>query len=130
MVQMDNDRIARWKCLMCGSRQKKIIDLIDTNNKHAGYSIMCCNCGHIDSFAYNYNGVVVATTGDTKRLKKINIYCGYDYKELQHCTAHNCNYRPKRPPMDSNSVQKNGNMNSNSSVSPEPTEINPDTKYN
>lgn len=94
MVDMNTDRINRWKCLICGSRQKKVIDLIGNTNKKIGYSMLCCNCGHVDQFALTMNGITSMICGDESKVSNVNIYCGLNEDDLKYCPNLECPQRP------------------------------------
>lgn len=91
---MDMDRVRRWKCLYCGSKLKRKLDVVDTNNKIIGYSLMCCNCGHLDNFALSSSALPMFICGQHGSVSKINIKCPLSNDELQFCKNFRCNYRP------------------------------------
>lgn len=41
--------ILSQKCSICGSRNKRFGEYI-ADKKRLGYMLICCNCGHVDSF--------------------------------------------------------------------------------
>ena len=92
---MDEDRISRWKCIFCGSRQKKIIEHFSTANKKIGYTLHCCNCGHIDNFALTAAAIELMTQANSGRLGNSCTTCGLLEKDLYTCPAVTCKYRKK-----------------------------------
>lgn len=54
MVDVDRHRIHRLKCPVCGSRDKKIMQILQLKEA-VGYATECCNCGHVEISA---NGVM------------------------------------------------------------------------
>lgn len=54
MVDVDRHRIHRLKCPVCGSRDKKIMKILQLKEP-VGYATECCNCGHVEISA---NGVM------------------------------------------------------------------------
>lgn len=96
MENMDKDRINRWKCLICGSTQKKKIDLIGISNNEIGYSLLCCNCGHVDSFALTSSAVSAMICGDESKVAKTKITCGAGSSNMKFCLNKKCPYRIKK----------------------------------
>lgn len=94
MVEMNDDRINSLQCDFCGSRQKKKISFIGINGKRIGYSILCCNCGHIDSFAHTASGLAALTIGDNHKVSDTKIVCGMKLKDVEFCNNISCPYRP------------------------------------
>ena len=92
---MDEDRISRWKCIFCGSRQKKIIEHFSTANKKIGYTLHCCNCGHIDNFALTAAAIDLMTRANTGKLGTSCTDCGLLERDLYTCPATTCKYRKK-----------------------------------
>ena len=95
MVTMDEDRISRWKCLCCGSKQKKVIEHFNSANKKIGYTLHCCNCGHIDNFALTAAAIDLMTRANTAKLGTSCTDCGLLERDLYTCPAVNCKYRKK-----------------------------------
>jgi hypothetical protein len=93
-LKMDDDRIARWKCLVCGSKQKKIIEFSGKNGKKNGYSLYCCNCGHIDNFAWTLAAANAVSGVDNGAITESRVKCGVPFKDIEHCRFHQCKYRP------------------------------------
>ena len=101
---MNIDRIRRWKCLFCGSRQKRKIEIKDRYGKRAGYSLLCCNCGHIDNFALSPTGISVYVCGKESLINNVDIKCPFDLDDISFCKNVKCSYRPK--PKEITSAQK------------------------
>ena len=97
MVQLDEDRISRWKCLVCGSKQKKIIDAITKSGKKAGFSLHCCNCGHIDQFALTTTGIDLFCAGNSDNIAGKEIHCGVLLQDIECCGHKSCTFRPLSP---------------------------------
>lgn len=95
MVTMDEDRISRWKCLCCGSRQKKVIEHFSTANKKIGYTLHCCNCGHIDNFALTAAAIDLMARANAAKLGTSCTDCGLLERDLYTCPAVACKYRKK-----------------------------------
>ena len=55
MVEVNRHRIHRLKCPVCGSRDKKIMNIMKID-KPVGYATECCNCGHIEMSANGITG--------------------------------------------------------------------------
>ena len=51
----------KFKCPVCGCRNKVHTELIGMNNKFKGYSLKCCACGNVNTFLNNHddNGLQV-----------------------------------------------------------------------
>ena len=48
---MDSERLRRWKCLYCGSREKNIVDLMNEEKIKTIKIVTCNQCGHTDIYA-------------------------------------------------------------------------------
>lgn len=94
MVEMNRDRINSLQCDFCGSRQKKIIDVFGIKGKRIGYAILCCNCGHVDSFAHTNSGLAALVVGDATKVSETKISCGMKLKDVEFCNNISCPYRP------------------------------------
>lgn len=95
-VDMNMDRIRRWKCVFCGSKLKRKLDAVVSGNKKTiGYSLMCCNCGHIDHFALSPSAIPMYICGQRGEVDKINISCPLSEDDLKFCNNTKCTYRPK-----------------------------------
>lgn len=95
-VDVNEDRINRWKCLTCGSKHKKIINHIrKSDKKHVGYTLFCCNCGHLETFAWTVNAAIEMSGENLNSLKTGEIKCGLLEKDLVNCENYSCPYRPK-----------------------------------
>lgn len=96
-VKMDEDRIKRWKCLFCGSTSKRKADAIRTDGEIIGYSIMCCNCGHLDNFATQPSKALpMFICGVKNDVKEIKITCALDDDSVEFCKNKKCIYRPSK----------------------------------
>lgn len=51
MEKMDAERLRRWKCLYCGSREKNIVDMKGKENIPIIKIVTCNQCGHTDLYA-------------------------------------------------------------------------------
>jgi hypothetical protein len=77
MVKMDEDRITKTQCNFCGSRLKKIAEIHSkANNEIIGYSLICCNCGHVDNFALDTSAIPIYTIGMRDNIKMFDLRCG------------------------------------------------------
>lgn len=101
MVEMNDDRINRWKCLFCGSKLKKVISLKNKTGTGdiVGYSLHCCNCGHIDNFAFDLKGIDTMI-GYDNRADSRSIECGVCGKELESCNFKECHFRKEKQNKD------------------------------
>lgn len=93
-VKMDMDRIRRWKCLFCGSTEKRKLDTVRQDGKVIGHSLMCCNCGHIDNFALDSSAIPMFICGKSNNVKEIKISCTLSDEDLKFCKRLKCPYRP------------------------------------
>ena len=108
MVKMDNDRIRRWKCLICGSKQKRRIDIKGNTGKLISYSLLCCNCGHLDTFALNTSAIDVVLCGNESKVGSVDMYCPLLLEDMSFCTNTKCKYRPK--PEDTEETDKKSSV--------------------
>lgn len=93
MESMSLSRISKWKCLFCGSRQKKKIDIYGKSDRKIGYAIQCCNCGHVDRFAQTQSGIELIVAGDYTKVDSIDITCGLECEEYKgYCNVNSCSY--------------------------------------
>lgn len=96
-VDMNMDRIRRWKCVFCGSKLKRKLDaVVSGSGRLIGYSLMCCNCGHIDHFALSPSAIPMYICGERGEVDKINIFCPLTDDELKFCGNKKCPYRPNQ----------------------------------
>lgn len=51
MERMDAERLRRWKCLYCGSREKNIVDMKGKDDIPTIKIVTCNQCGHTDFYA-------------------------------------------------------------------------------
>ena len=94
-AEMTERRIGNWACPYCGSRIKKKVILRDQIGKEVGYSLVCCNCGHVENFAANESGVSVFVAGDNHMIKKISMGCAKG--EFVECEfKEKCPYNPDK----------------------------------
>lgn len=80
-------------CKFCGSPHKKKI-LLSKQKMNVGYSLVCCRCGHIDTFIANPNNkdnINIVVTGD---------YVPHHIKCIRGigCTDTRCPLHPDRKP--------------------------------
>jgi hypothetical protein len=107
-IEMNEDQIVKWKCAACGSRLKKVVDIFNANKKKIGYSIFCCECGHIENFAWTIGLAKTMSGLDTNVVDTCTIRCGMNEETLKHCRDHCCDYRLKpKPKGPSISVRQN-----------------------
>ena len=93
------DRINRWKCLICGSKHKKIINHYrESDGKQIGYTLFCCNCGHVDHFAWTVNAARNMCGEDNHVIGRSDVKCGLYEKDLVNCEFLECPYRPEQKP--------------------------------
>ena len=98
---MNMDRINRWKCLLCGSKLKKIIDLKDAKDMVIGYSLHCCNCGHLDNVALNMKAIDTMTGYEGKANDRV-ISCGVSIHNIDACAFKECPFRKKENKFEEN----------------------------
>lgn len=92
---MNKDRINRWKCLFCGSKHKKVIEHIrEKDGAHIGCTLHCCNCGHIDNFAWTVNFAKQLTNEAESMTSEPCVHCGLSKSDLVNCKKYDCKYRP------------------------------------
>lgn len=102
-MKMDAERIAKWKCLICGSKKKKVSTASKNGNK-VGFSMICCECGHVDSFATDAGAIPAFTIGlSSGKISDVEISCGCTEYDRKTCENHDC--ACKRD----NNVNKNNN---------------------
>ena len=94
---MDMDRVSKWKCIFCGSKLKMKADALgNTSGKMISYSLICCHCGHVDTFAITKGGIAVAVAG-AQRVGEVKLSCGCSYNEKRFCKNFDCEYRLNGP---------------------------------
>lgn len=111
---MDNDRIRRWKCLFCGSTNKRKLDTVTTTDKVNGYSLMCCNCGHLDNFALDSSAIPMFVCGQNNNVKEIKVSCALSDDDTKFCKNMKCPYRPGKKKQSTNaspSITKDNTTN-------------------
>lgn len=104
-VEMNMDRIRRWKCSFCGSKEKRKIDAITGDNNIIGYSLSCCNCGHIDNFAISPSAIPMYVCGQKGNVKEIRITCALSDDDIDFCKNTKCPHRPIKEKMQQKSPQ-------------------------
>lgn len=94
-ADMNQDRINRWKCQFCGSKHKKVIEHIrKKDDAHVGCTIHCCNCGHLDTFAWTVNFAKQITCETEPMTTDPCVHCGLAASDLVNCKNLTCKYRP------------------------------------
>lgn len=132
MVSMDDERINRWKCQFCGSRQKKRIDIIGQNNRKIGFALHCCNCGHIDNFGMTSAALNLMVGSDSSKAKSLDTKCGVFLKDITCCPAMKCPYRPVDPdavPPTPTLKNEETNEGASKEMQPEAQSLKLDPKY-
>lgn len=66
MEKMDSERLRRWKCLYCGSRQKNIVDIKNKEGVRTIKVVTCNQCGHTDIYALSALNVARVIVGGTQ----------------------------------------------------------------
>lgn len=98
-LDVNADRINKWKCLLCGSKHKKIIKHFrKSDDAQIGYTLFCCNCGHLDHFAWTVAAAKNMCGEENDTIGKSEVVCGIYEKDLVHCPKKNCIYRPGEKP--------------------------------
>ena len=98
-LDVDSDRINRWKCLICGSKHKKVIKHFRKSDEmQIGYTLFCCNCGHLDHFSWTVNAARDMCGENIGVIGKSEVVCGLDEKDLVNCEKKDCPYRPDIKP--------------------------------
>lgn len=98
-LEVNEDRINRWKCLICGSKHKKVIKHFrESDGVQIGYTLFCCNCGHLDPFAWTVNAARDMCGENIGVIGRSEVTCGLDEKDLVNCEKKNCPYRPEPKP--------------------------------
>lgn len=90
-LKMDAERVAKWKCLLCGSKLKRTVTAFKNNTK-MGFSMVCCSCGHTDNFVTNLDAIPIYTVGAGAgdRLTEIKIACGCSESDANICDQTTC----------------------------------------
>lgn len=95
MNDMNPTRIQKWKCLFCGSRRKRKVDVLNVSNRVIGFSLVCCGCGHVDNFSLSQESIEMYVCGIEVNADSMKIYCPFTAKSVkQYCNKENCKYRP------------------------------------
>jgi hypothetical protein len=55
MREFEMYEIAKYKCIVCGCKNKVHTELLDRNKRFRGYSLKCCGCGNTTRFLLNYD---------------------------------------------------------------------------
>jgi hypothetical protein len=83
---MDEDRIIKTQCSFCGSRLKKIAEIRSkVDNDMIGYSLICCNCGHVDNFALDTSAIPIYTIGMRDNIKVFDLRCAIPIESKIKC---------------------------------------------
>ena len=106
--EMTNQRIGNWACPYCGTRIKKKAIVKNAMGNEIGYALICCNCGHVEKFAANEDGIslfVGSVSGVAKTMsmgcaKGVKVEC--EFKE--HCPYNPSNIKPPTKPEEKPSV--------------------------
>lgn len=73
---MDMDRITKWKCLYCGSKLKRKVDVSKSDTgAPLSYSLCCCSCGHVANFAITQKGLIAIATSTQNIGTSTKTYC-------------------------------------------------------
>lgn len=95
MNDMNPTRIQKWKCLFCGSRRKRKVDVLNASNRVIGFSMVCCGCGHVDNFSLSQESIEMNVCGIEANADSMKIYCPFTAKSVnQYCNNEKCKYRP------------------------------------
>ena len=106
-MKMDTDRIEKWKCLICGSRRKKISAALKDGTE-VGFSMVCCECGHVDNFVTDNTAIPAFTIGlSSGRISDIEIRCGSSAYDKDSCSNTGCSCR-KENSSDTKTAENSG----------------------
>ena len=81
-------QILKWKCFICGSRNKIFTELLDECGNPCGYTLKCCNCGYVHRYIGSPNNFIDENNNNVKQGES---YC----IRLRFCPRKNCIYRHK-----------------------------------
>lgn len=87
--EMSVDRIEKWQCIFCGSRSKKIGEILSGKNV-IGRSLICCNCGHVENFAVDVNAIPIYMGVQSRGISGVNITCGISTTSKLKCNIETC----------------------------------------
>ena len=108
MREIELYEIFKFKCPVCGARNKVYTELLDYHCKFVGYSLKCCKCGAYKEFFLDYynNGKIHPDYHSGEQ------YC----MMLQFCNWKDCKIRGKklrRPPHDDGADRRNTDYSKN-----------------
>lgn len=99
---MQNQRFARnvwnFNCRICGFNNKLFRVIINKDKKIIGYSLKCCQCGHIHEFHLDYedNGIYNLLTSMLYYHKGLDVCLQPTYCEHKECPLYGtCKYNEK-----------------------------------
>ena len=107
-MEMTSNRIGNWACPYCGARIKKKVILKNQTGAEIGYSLVCCNCGHVENFAADEEGISVFVAGDNVSVKRLIMGCAkgttIECELAPHCPLNLSNIDSKEKPEKPNPV--------------------------
>lgn len=96
----EDSELLRQKCWFCGSKNKLVTDILLKKEK-VGYSVRCCNCGHIDDHIFPWDDTKNTKQYLDKKTKLGTATC----MQSSFCPYKNCpHYNPKKEENDNNFV--------------------------
>lgn len=54
MREFERLEISKWKCIICGCKNKVHTELLNDAKNFVGYRLKCCGCGNVNDFMLNY----------------------------------------------------------------------------
>jgi hypothetical protein len=82
-------QIIKWKCHICGSRNKIFTELVNTcTGKPVGYTLKCCHCGYINRYIGSPESFI---DENDNNIAQGESYC----IRLRACPRSGCIYRNK-----------------------------------
>lgn len=101
MEKMDAERLRRWKCLYCGSREKNIIDLKNKEKIPMVKIVSCNQCGHTDLYAASALAVAGLFSGRNITMQEseefVNSFIAHEHeiRDASGVGPGNVPYNPK-----------------------------------
>lgn len=80
MVDMNADRLEKWKCLYCGSHDKHVGKITDSTNQTYMTVVVCHNCGRVDYFTKSIRHAMRVATLDEHVVRALSTFSDMDTK--------------------------------------------------
>ena len=81
-------QIIKWKCFICGSRNKIFTELKDCEGNPCGYTLKCCHCGYVHRYIGSPEDFI---DENANKVRQGDSYC----IRLRYCPRKDCIYRNK-----------------------------------